>query len=44
MNIYVTYGALMFVIVLVFKNTNVITDDVYLVLLLVSLTLQICGI
>ena len=44
MNIYVTYGALMFVIVLVFKNTNVITDDVYLVLLLVSITLQICGI
>ena len=44
MNIYVTYGALMFVIVLVLKNTNVITDDVYLVLLLVSLTLQICGI
>ena len=44
MNIYVTYGALMFVIVLVFKNTNVITDDVYMVLLLVSLTLQICGI
>ena len=44
MNIYVTCGALMFVIVLVLKNTNVITDDVYLVLLLVSLTLQICGI
>lgn len=44
MNIHVTFGFLMFVVVLILKNTDVITDDTYFALLLVSLTLQICGI
>ena len=44
MNIYVTYGAIMFIFVLFLENIEVISKDVAFGLYLISLGLQICGI